>query len=226
LTISIKLLINKPHKECAIVKSIKFEYKNYKGEIKIREVKPIGLKFGVTPNITEPEWLLEGMDLDKNEYRCFVLNHISRIIDDKIQRFFCITVYVKDEQQRFLMLHNKKLDKWVPPGGKVDPNETPDEAALRECFEETGVQIELVGNTTPVDGGLMCPYGIQLNCIKPNIRDHIDLIYLARIKGASSDLKMSEREAYAIGWYTPEEIKKLNTFSSIMQWCDFFKNVM
>jgi 8-oxo-dGTP diphosphatase len=33
---------------------------------------------------------------------------------------------------------------WVPPGGRVEPGETPREAARRELFEETGVVAELL----------------------------------------------------------------------------------
>ena len=29
---------------------------------------------------------------------------------------------------------------WEIPGGKIDENETPQEAAIRECFEETGIR--------------------------------------------------------------------------------------
>lgn len=31
---------------------------------------------------------------------------------------------------------------WCPPGGKIDCNETPEEAVIRELFEETGIKIE------------------------------------------------------------------------------------
>ncbi len=31
--------------------------------------------------------------------------------------------------------------KWGLPGGKQEPDETPKEAACRECFEETGVKV-------------------------------------------------------------------------------------
>ena len=33
---------------------------------------------------------------------------------------------------------------WEFPGGKVEPQETPDQAAVRECVEETGVEIRVV----------------------------------------------------------------------------------
>ncbi|MDP6469251.1 MAG: NUDIX domain-containing protein, partial [Pirellulaceae bacterium] len=31
------------------------------------------------------------------------------------------------------------------PGGKVEPNEVPAQAAVRECLEETGLEVEVSG---------------------------------------------------------------------------------
>jgi len=203
------------------MKTLKFEYKNHKGSTKIREVQPKGIIYGLTPHISEEEWLLEATDVEKNEERRFVLKNIQRMVDDEIQRFFCVTVYIMDDQKRFLMLLNRKLNRWVAPGGKVDRNETPDHAAIRECLEETGININLLGNKTPVEGGLVCPYGIQLNPIIPNLRDHVDLVYLGQPQN-NQIINRSEREASDIGWFSLEEIRKLDTYKSTIQWCEFF----
>jgi 8-oxo-dGTP pyrophosphatase MutT (NUDIX family) len=50
---------------------------------------------------------------------------------------------------RGVILHrHKRLGIWVQPGGHVDPGETPEEAALRETIEETGL---IVRHLDPVE---------------------------------------------------------------------------
>jgi 8-oxo-dGTP diphosphatase len=51
-------------------------------------------------------------------------------------------VYVVNEG-RLLLMHRRKepnLGLWSPPGGKIEPGESPLAAALRELTEETGLQ--------------------------------------------------------------------------------------
>lgn len=55
-------------------------------------------------------------------------------------------IYLK-RNNKFLMLHRTKKEndinegKWLGIGGKLEPNETPDECIIREVKEETGLEL-------------------------------------------------------------------------------------
>jgi len=49
-----------------------------------------------------------------------------------------------DDERRVLLCHRRDFDAWNLPGGGVDPNEAPWDAAVRETREEVGVDIEIV----------------------------------------------------------------------------------
>ncbi len=42
-------------------------------------------------------------------------------------------------------------DVWEFPGGKIEPNETPEQAAIREAREETGLVIEVTRALEPIE---------------------------------------------------------------------------
>lgn len=56
-------------------------------------------------------------------------------------------VVIKKERG-LLLLHRdfEGLEQWEMPGGKVEPGETPYEAAIREAREELGVDVEVVSH--------------------------------------------------------------------------------
>ena len=56
-----------------------------------------------------------------------------------------VLVYI-ERADTVLMIHRQKADEhrgfWLAPGGKLEKNEAPIEAAIREVREETGLQIQ------------------------------------------------------------------------------------
>jgi len=66
--------------------------------------------------------------------------------------------FVRDDDGRVLLVrqtYHRDGVRWAAPGGWVDRGENPRQAAVRETFEETGLQVT-AGRLLEVDGG---PYG-------------------------------------------------------------------
>ena len=140
-----------------------------------------------------------------------------------MERHFCVTVYILNEERKFLFIKHKKLRKWLPPGGHIELNETPDNAAIREVKEETGLDIELLGERFPRSSDCVRPYAIQTNVIKEGEHEHLDLIYFAKPIG-NSNLALNESETDGINWYSIPEIldNSFDTFDNTKYWCQKF----
>ena len=134
-------------------------------------------------------------------------------------RHFTVAVFVVWEGKVLLHFH-RKLGMWLPPGGHIEENELPDAAALREVFEETGVDVELVGErrvdiSDPLQ--LRRPAGVQLENIGPG-HQHIDLIYFARPRG-STEIHADYGED-RVGWYGPEDWDDMRVNAEVTGWCE------
>jgi 8-oxo-dGTP pyrophosphatase MutT (NUDIX family) len=133
-----------------------------------------------------------------------------------VTRDFCVAVFVV-HAGRVLLHYHRKLGRWLPPGGHIEPNELPDEAAVREVWEETGVEIALLGTPPiPADGPelprqLRRPAGIQLEDIAPG-HQHIDLVYFATGHPAAP------RDQ--VGWYAPSQWPELELTAEVVAWCE------
>lgn len=125
-------------------------------------------------------------------------------------------------QEKVLLLWHEKLQMWLPPGGHVEPNELPDEAAVREVLEETGIAVELLSQPAlpPIPDGprqLARPEAIQLEEIGPN-HEHIDLVYFGRPVDPTRTEPTADRDVQQVGWYSLTEAEALPLTEEIRTW--------
>jgi ADP-ribose pyrophosphatase YjhB (NUDIX family) len=143
----------------------------------------------------------------------------SLVGSEQTGRHFTVAVFVVWEGKVLLHFH-RKLGMWLPPGGHIERDELPDDAAVREVFEETGVEVELVGERREdVDDPLQLhrPAGVQLENIGPD-HQHIDLIYFAKPAGSTEI-----REEFAgdeVGWYGPADWDRMRANAEVRGWCE------
>src|SRR6187431_893699 len=139
--------------------------------------------------------------------------HIHYAID------FTIAIFVVHER-RILLVHHRKLNKWLPLGGHVELDEEPEQAALREAREESGFEVELVGErpptTEPGTRALIAPRFLDIHRITET-HEHIGLIYWARPKVGA--MTLSAEEHHEICWRTSEELDALTPpMSQAVKW--------
>ena len=117
------------------------------------------------------------------------------------------------ELGRIYLGHHKKADDWIPPGGHIEPGETPEEACIREMQEELSTTIkkhdlELWNLSYKYIGRP------QSGCV-----GHFDLWYLVHTS-SNNNFGFDSREYYDAGWFALREgiakITKNPDFATIL----------
>lgn len=117
---------------------------------------------------------------DRDRIVAFALRHerpFDRAIPEGHLTGSAITVSA--DGSRVLLLHHRKLDRWLQPGGHGDPGETTGEqVALREALEETGIAGLALDERAPR------PLDVDVHQIPARgdepAHEHLDLRYLVR----------------------------------------------
>lgn len=117
-------------------------------------------------------------------------------------------VVVSAAGDQVLLLHHRKLDRWLQPGGHAEPGERDGETvALREAREETGIE----GLT--LHASALRPLDVDVHPIpargdEPAHR-HLDLRYLV-IAPPNASLRRLVAEVRALRWFTWDELPTLD----------------
>jgi len=126
--------------------------------------------------------------------------------------FLIVTAIIRDTEGKILL--QKRVDpdiptadgKWELPGGKINPSETPEDAIIRECREETGYTVSITKkirasqNLTweKKDGGKLLTHVI---CFEAHLVEKGQRLLERR----RPDKKVSD-----IRWFTEDEINSLD----------------
>jgi 8-oxo-dGTP pyrophosphatase MutT (NUDIX family) len=123
-----------------------------------------------------------------------VMPHLHEKID------FTVAIFVV-QSHRVLLVHHRRLGKWLPLGGHIELDEDPETAARREAQEESGLEVELLGERPPTtESGtraLIAPRFLDIHRITAT-HEHIGMIYWARPKRGV--LRLAADEHLDIRW--------------------------
>lgn len=125
----------------------------------------------------------------------------------EITRHFTATVLIVHKNKVLLHRH-KKFDLLLPVGGHLDRDELPEEAALREVIEETGLRVKLYNpDATPFPDvrGLIRPVHMLLININ-DYHQHIDCIFFATAE--TDQVSPARGESNQLHWYNLDEVRK------------------
>ncbi len=139
--------------------------------------------------------------------------HIHEKID------FTVAIFVVHDG-RILLIHHRQLNQWLPLGGHIELDEDPEQAALREAKEESGLDVELLGERPPTTGpgtrALIAPRFLDIHRIT-DTHEHIGLIYWARPKHGT--LALSAGEHHDIRWCSAADLDALQPpMSDAVKW--------
>jgi len=96
---------------------------------------------------------------------------------------------------KYLLVQENKPDDigWTIPAGKVRDQESPEEGAIREAKEETGLEVKIDD---------------LIDTLEFSEKNTIMKVYKARTIGGN--LKLNDKECMGMGWFSWEEIKHLS----------------
>ena len=131
---------------------------------------------------------------------------------------------LSSDHQQVVLVHHRKLGRWLQPGGHADGDGDVVQVAWREATEETGLAelalFQLDGELVPLDVDvheIPARYDASGQLIE-QAHEHHDIRFLF-VAGANQTLVISE-ESHAVEWFEQKAIGELTDEQSVLRLVD------
>lgn len=116
------------------------------------------------------------------------------------KQFIGVSAFIVDSDNKVLIVERARDDNFMPgffelPGGKIDFGETAEEALVRECKEEVGLDVKAIK-----------PYSTFSYTAKQDTEHAIDIQFVVRVVKDDTEVKLSD-EHESFQWITVEEVE-------------------
>lgn len=128
-----------------------------------------------------------------------------------LNRTVTSSVYIVYNNKVLLHRH-KKYNTLFPLGGKMNENEVPHETAIREVYEESGLEVQLYNRDNELNLGRVIQLHSPMHTLLENVGhevENIDFIYFAR--ALTDKVNPQKGESKELFWFTKEEIEDNDT---------------
>lgn len=131
------------------------------------------------------------------------IKRLRKLVGNEFLLLPSVSVIVEDHTGSILMVRHHHNDWWVLPGGMIEPNETPQQTAIREAKEETGYDISL-REIYDVFGGPE----FQIQYTNGDRVGYVMIVFKASIE--SGKPKADNIEIHEVKFIDPKEIETIN----------------
>jgi 8-oxo-dGTP pyrophosphatase MutT (NUDIX family) len=127
---------------------------------------------------------------------------LRSLVGNELLQLPSVATICRDDQNRVLLVRQADSGRWGTPGGAIEPGESPEEAAIRETREETGLDVVLDGLRSALGGP---EYRITYS--NGNLVSFVALVYDATVVGGEAT--PDGEETTDVAWFSVEDLDEL-----------------